>query len=82
MTRRKTSSSSAIAAPEKSETLEALRIIGKDYIKQMKIVFDDMGTFFKKDGHIYAHGRKSPPLSASMISKPATLIRRSTGPSF
>ncbi|NLB40313.1 MAG: phosphoenolpyruvate carboxykinase [Erysipelotrichaceae bacterium] len=40
----------------KSETLEALRIIGKDYIKQMKIVFDDMGTFFKKDGHIYAHG--------------------------
>ncbi|MDY0345832.1 MAG: phosphoenolpyruvate carboxykinase [Bacilli bacterium] len=40
----------------KSETLEALRVIGKDYIKQMKIVFDDMGTFFKKDGKIYAHG--------------------------
>lgn len=40
----------------KSETLEALRIIGHDYIKQMKIVFDDMGTFLKKDGKVYANG--------------------------
>lgn len=29
----------------KSETLEALRVIGKDQIKKMDIVFDDMGTF-------------------------------------
>jgi energy-coupling factor transporter ATP-binding protein EcfA2 len=40
----------------KSETLEALRIIGHDDIKQMKIVFDDMGTFLKKDGKVYAIG--------------------------
>ncbi|MFA5421901.1 MAG: phosphoenolpyruvate carboxykinase [Bacilli bacterium] len=43
----------------KSETLEALRLIGKDYIKQMKIVFDDMGTLFKKDGRVYAHGTET-----------------------
>lgn len=29
----------------KSETLEALRVIGKDYIKSMEVVFDDMGVF-------------------------------------
>ena len=40
----------------KSETLEALRLTGQDYIREMKIVFDDMGTFFKKDGKIYAIG--------------------------
>lgn len=40
----------------KSETLEALRVIGKDYIKKMQIVFDDMGTFFIKEGKVYAHG--------------------------
>lgn len=40
----------------KSETLEALRLIGKDYIREMKIVFDDMGTFLKKDNQIYAIG--------------------------
>ncbi len=40
----------------KSETLEALRKIGGKYIKDMKVVFDDMGVFFKKGEHIYAHG--------------------------
>lgn len=40
----------------KSETLEALRVIGKEYIKKMQVVFDDMGTFFIKDGKVYAHG--------------------------
>ncbi|MBU1093688.1 MAG: phosphoenolpyruvate carboxykinase [Firmicutes bacterium] len=40
----------------KSETLEALRTIGSKYIKDMKVVFDDMGVFFMKDEHIYAHG--------------------------
>jgi energy-coupling factor transporter ATP-binding protein EcfA2 len=40
----------------KSETLEALRIIGKDYIKDMRIIFDDMGTFFIKNNEVYADG--------------------------
>ena len=40
----------------KSETLEALRKIGDKYIKDMKVIFDDMGVFFKKGEHIYAHG--------------------------
>ncbi len=40
----------------KSETLEALRIIGKDYIKDMRVIFDDMGTFFIKNREIYANG--------------------------
>ncbi|MDX9692322.1 MAG: hypothetical protein RBT45_07680, partial [Acholeplasmataceae bacterium] len=40
----------------KSETLEALRTIGKDYIKDMKVIFDDMGTFIIQNDHIYAQG--------------------------
>jgi len=40
----------------KSETLEALRMIGKDYIKDMRIIFDDMGTFFIKDDQVFANG--------------------------
>ena len=40
----------------KSETLEALRTIGSDYIKSMRVVFDDMGTFFLKNKKVYAHG--------------------------
>ncbi|MBU1143540.1 MAG: phosphoenolpyruvate carboxykinase [Firmicutes bacterium] len=40
----------------KSETLEALRTIGSDYIKQMRVIFDDMGTFFLKNKKVYAHG--------------------------
>lgn len=40
----------------KSETLEALRIIGKDKIKEMRTIFDDMGTFFIKDNQVYAFG--------------------------
>ena len=40
----------------KSETLEALRVIGKDYIKDMRIIFDDMGTFFIKNDEVYANG--------------------------
>lgn len=43
----------------KSETLEALRVIGKDTIRQMRIVFDDMGTFLLKDSHVYAHGTET-----------------------
>ena len=40
----------------KSETLEALRMIGKAYIKDMKIIFDDMGTFSEEKGKIVASG--------------------------
>ncbi|MDO9628435.1 MAG: hypothetical protein Q7I99_00925, partial [Acholeplasmataceae bacterium] len=40
----------------KSETLEALRTIGGDYIKGMRVIFDDMGTFFIKNKKVYAHG--------------------------
>ncbi|PKK98491.1 MAG: phosphoenolpyruvate carboxykinase [Tenericutes bacterium HGW-Tenericutes-2] len=40
----------------KSETLEALRTIGGDYIKAMRVVFDDMGTFFLKNKKVFAHG--------------------------
>jgi len=40
----------------KSETLEALRQIGSSYIKDMNVIFDDMGTFYLKDGQVYAHG--------------------------
>ncbi|MFH0766883.1 MAG: phosphoenolpyruvate carboxykinase, partial [Bacillota bacterium] len=43
----------------KSETLEALRLIGKNYIKDMKVVFDDMGVFFMKDEQVYAHGTET-----------------------
>ncbi|HNX16238.1 MAG TPA: phosphoenolpyruvate carboxykinase [Bacilli bacterium] len=43
----------------KSETLEALRIIGKDYIKQMNIVFDDMGVLLKRDGQVFANGTET-----------------------
>ncbi|MBE0700563.1 MAG: phosphoenolpyruvate carboxykinase, partial [Acholeplasmataceae bacterium] len=40
----------------KSETLEALRQIGSEYIKEMRVIFDDMGSFFVKNKKIYAHG--------------------------
>lgn len=40
----------------KSETLEALRIIGSEYIKQMRVIFDDMGTFYFKGSKVYAMG--------------------------
>lgn len=40
----------------KSETLEALRIIGQKQIKDMKVVFDDMGTFKIKNNEIVANG--------------------------
>jgi len=40
----------------KSETLEALRQIGHEYIKDMNVIFDDMGTFYLKDNKVYATG--------------------------
>lgn len=40
----------------KSETLEALSSVASDEIVSMHTIFDDMGTFIKKDGEIYAYG--------------------------
>ena len=40
----------------KSESIEAFRTLAKDYIKEMTIVFDDMGSFRIKNGKVYAYG--------------------------
>ncbi|MGL5042669.1 MAG: phosphoenolpyruvate carboxykinase [Culicoidibacterales bacterium] len=40
----------------KSETLEALRTIGEQYIKDIKIIFDDMGVLSQQDNSLVAHG--------------------------
>lgn len=40
----------------KSESLEALRTLLGDNINEMKIIFDDMGTFKIKDENVYAYG--------------------------
>ena len=43
----------------KSETLEALRYIASTKIKEMNVVFDDMGIFYKKANKIYAKGTET-----------------------
>ncbi|MGL4873450.1 MAG: phosphoenolpyruvate carboxykinase [Clostridium sp.] len=40
----------------KSESLEAFRSLSEDYISDMKILFDDMGTFKLEDGKIIGYG--------------------------
>ncbi|WP_101773165.1 phosphoenolpyruvate carboxykinase (ATP) [Peptostreptococcus faecalis] len=40
----------------KSETIEALRMISGDSIRDMDIIFDDMGAFYVKNGEVYANG--------------------------
>ncbi len=40
----------------KSETLEALRIIASDKIRELSTIFDDMGVFFIKNEEVYAVG--------------------------
>lgn len=40
----------------KSESIEAFRLLAKDYLENITIVFDDMGTLFRKDGRVYASG--------------------------
>lgn len=40
----------------KSESIEAFRSLAKDYIKEMTIVFDDMGLFRIKNNKVYAYG--------------------------
>lgn len=40
----------------KSESLEAFRTLSEDYISNMTVIFDDMGTFKEIDGKIYGYG--------------------------
>jgi hypothetical protein len=40
----------------KSESLEAFRTLSEDYLKEMKIIFDDMGTFKVINGEVYGYG--------------------------
>ncbi|BBK22172.1 hypothetical protein Aargi30884_10750 [Amedibacterium intestinale] len=40
----------------KSESIEALKIAGKDVIKDIEVVFDDMGTIHLEDGIPYGQG--------------------------
>ncbi len=41
----------------KSESLEAFRILADDYIRELIVVFDDMGSLrMGEDGHVYAIG--------------------------
>lgn len=40
----------------KSESLEAFRTLSENYISDMTVIFDDMGTFKEKDGKIIGYG--------------------------
>ena len=40
----------------KSESIEALKTIGKDVIKNVEVIFDDMGTIHIEDGIPYGQG--------------------------
>ena len=40
----------------KSETLEAFRIMAEEEIKEMKTIFDDMGTLVIEKGEVFAYG--------------------------
>lgn len=40
----------------KSETIEALRLVGEDKIDQMEVIFDDMGSFVVEQGQVLAQG--------------------------
>jgi hypothetical protein len=43
----------------KSESLEAFRKLSDAYLKEIKIVFDDMGTFKIENGNIYGYGTET-----------------------
>ncbi|QBJ75036.1 phosphoenolpyruvate carboxykinase [Clostridium chauvoei] len=40
----------------KSESLEAFRALSEDYISNMTIIFDDMGTFKNINGEVFGYG--------------------------
>lgn len=46
----------------KSESIEALKSVGKDVIKDIEVVFDDMGTIHIEDGIHMDRGQKLVPL--------------------
>lgn len=43
----------------KSESIEALKSVGKDLIKEVQVVFDDMGTIHMEDGVPYGQGTET-----------------------
>lgn len=44
----------------KSESLEAFRILADEYIREMKIIFDDMGSLsLDEEGNIFAYGTET-----------------------
>jgi hypothetical protein len=43
----------------KSETLEAFRVLGDEYIRGMKVVFDDMGALDIRNGKVVAYGTET-----------------------
>lgn len=43
----------------KSESIEALKTVGKDLIKEVNVVFDDMGTIHMEDGVPYGQGTET-----------------------
>lgn len=40
----------------KSESIEAFRSLAKDYIREMTVIFDDMGSFRIENGEVIAYG--------------------------
>ena len=43
----------------KSESIEALKVVGRDMIKEVQVVFDDMGTIHLEDGVPYGQGTET-----------------------
>lgn len=43
----------------KSETIEAIRTVGKNYIKYIDVVFDDMGSFTLNGNKLFAKGTET-----------------------
>lgn len=43
----------------KSESLEAFRTLSNKYLKEIKVVFDDMGTFKIENGRVYGYGTET-----------------------
>ena len=65
----------------KSESLEAFRVLADQYIRQLTVVFDDMGSLehSPKGRGCRPTGRKSGPSSAWTTCIRDTPIRKSTG---
>jgi serine kinase of HPr protein (carbohydrate metabolism regulator) len=40
----------------KSESIEAFRLLAKEYLESITVIFDDMGTLFYQDGKVTAAG--------------------------